>query len=108
MRATLALFIFQTLLLISDAGLYVISPKAVTQVFKEKYNGKNSLENSLANFGNPPYGTSIIGRVYYLGGEGKRSEACEALPSIDWSSDHKDSISVSPILLVDRGTCSFV
>jgi hypothetical protein len=44
----------------SLAGLYVTSPESVKAAFKEIY-GKNSIDNSLANFGNPPYGTTIIG-----------------------------------------------
>ena len=63
----------------------------------------NSIPSSLANFGNPPYGSSFIGRLYQVGNETK---ACLPLEAINFS----DTVGIfnHPIVMVDRGNCSFV
>lgn len=61
------------------------------------------IPSSLANFGNPPYGSSLIGRLYI---PKDHPEACVPLRPIEF----KEEIDLfnHPILLVTRGSCSFV
>jgi hypothetical protein len=71
---------------------------------------KNSLPNNgvltstLANFGNPPYGSYILGRVHKY--PGKVKGGCSALDPVKFE-DETNTYS-HPILLLDRGNCSFV
>lgn len=76
----------------------------------EPYDLKNSLPNegvlssTLANFGNPPYGSYIIGRVHKY--PSKLKAGCSALDPVKFE-DETNTYS-HPILLLDRGNCSFV
>ncbi|TNV78307.1 hypothetical protein FGO68_gene10975 [Halteria grandinella] len=56
---------------------------------------------SYSNFGNIPYGQSFIGRIYY---NASNSNGCTKINSIK----EVNRESVNPIILVDRGQCSFV
>lgn len=80
----------------------VVSPNSLVSKFLKKYH-TNPIPMELANFGNPPYGSNIVGRVYYLGGESNDGAAfaCEELPEIK-------NYSKNMILLIDRGECPFV
>jgi len=84
------------------ADVFIFSPDPLRREFEGRYH-RGAIKNSLANFGNPPYGTMMLGRVF-LPREGQEL-ACEPLSPIDWVDDPDPDN--SPILMVDRGVCSF-
>lgn len=63
------------------------------------------IPSSLANFGNPPYGSIIVGRVF-LPRKPEQYKGCIPLDHISFEGD--PDIVNSPILLLERGGCSFV
>lgn len=91
------------LLVISAAygKLFVHDPEALTNLF-EKYLD-HVIPSSLANFGNPPYGSSLIGKIYI---PKTKQDACTPLDQISFT----DEVSYfnHPIILVERGYCSYV
>ncbi|CAG9311672.1 unnamed protein product [Blepharisma stoltei] len=90
-------------LLISVAfcKILVYAPAELKEAVRNRYS-HSGLKSSLANFGNPPYGSSIVGRVFYREAE---KLACDAITPFNWNDE--ESIN-SPILLVERGDCPFV
>lgn len=94
-------------LLISFATgtLIAYSPAQLRDQFRSKY-GSGSFPGSLGNFGNPPYGTSLVGTVFQPENLDERN-GCLPLSPINFNKDDPDHNS-SPILLVDRGECAFV
>lgn len=86
-----------------EASIHIYSPDQLREEVTRRY-FENAIPNSLGNFGNPPYGSSILGRVFWPGTE--QELACGALTYIDFTED-PDPVN-SPILLLKRGTCSFV
>ncbi|CAG9319981.1 unnamed protein product [Blepharisma stoltei] len=95
-------FLIVCLLGLVVGKMYVYSPDALRQEMQSRYQ-HGEIRNSLANFGNPPYGSVIIGRVFY---RDSQSDACQAMQMFDWTDD-PDQIN-TPILLVRRGSCPFV
>lgn len=59
---------------------------------------------SIANFGNIPYGHSIIGRVWY---EEENADGCNDFKMEVTGAGDPDA-QPSPIVIVNRGTCPFV
>lgn len=100
----------ERLLLFSLLGLLqgkvtVHSPPSLKDEVSSKYPGA-VVPSSLANFGNPPYGRTMIGRVYVP--QTKQGKlACEPLHSLNFTSEGEES-GASPIVIVDRGKCAFV
>lgn len=88
------------------ADIFVFSPDTLKHDFESRYHS-GVIKSSLAVFGNPPYGTVMLGRVFRPS-EGQE-KACDSLSLIDWTEDpdHPDPNN-SPILLVDRGSCPFM
>lgn len=84
------------------ASIKVYSPESLKAQFDDRYHDGN-IRASLANFGNPPYGTKILGRLFKP--DQANEFACDPLPQIDWNSDEHY---VAPVLLVKRGICAFV
>ncbi|CAG9329323.1 unnamed protein product [Blepharisma stoltei] len=84
--------------------VWVYSPEDLRKEFRTKY-GQNPIPASLANFGNPPYGSVITGRVFVPIKEDER-RGCGPLTPIQWEGD-PDQYN-SPILLLERGGCGFV
>ena len=79
--------------------LYVYSPEDLRNKFQP-----NDIPQSYANFGVIPYGSNIIGRMYY---STTNRDACkEYNETIDLTGDPDPDI--SPFILADRGSCSFV
>ena len=89
------------LLVLSEAKVYVLSPPGLKAEMQSRNPGVGEVRASLGNFGNPPYGTAIVGRVFFA----KRHEMVCEPPEIDFASD-PDTVSV-PILLAKRGDCTF-
>lgn len=77
----------------------------------EPYNLVNDLPNAgqlpstLANFGNPPYGSYILGRVHKYPHQFK-TLGCSALDPVKF--DDESGTFSHPILILDRGNCSFI
>jgi hypothetical protein len=108
----MGLICLATLLVAVNASLWAYSPDQMLDEFRAKYDAK-AIEASLANFGNPPYGTTLVGRVFYTPNTDADNEedrhlclACSRLAPISFEND-PDMIN-SPIVMVDRGKCSFV
>jgi hypothetical protein len=95
------LFLF--LVLVVSAKVFVFSPDDLRNEFQSQETEIGEIPASLANFGNPPYGSKLLGRVFYFEAE---SQACAPLPPLDFSQDI-DSRN-SAILMIDRGGCFFV
>ncbi|OMJ73183.1 hypothetical protein SteCoe_28189 [Stentor coeruleus] len=93
------------LLLLSSAlaKLTVIEPPDLKEKFSEREPG--IIPSSLANFGNPPYGSHIIGRVYTYRSD-QNITGCLPLPPLNFESN--SGVTNNPILILDRGNCSFV
>jgi hypothetical protein len=89
----------------ASAGVYVISPETLSNTFQDAY-GTAGLPNTLANFGNPPYGSAILGQLHYFGEPGAPSYACTPLPFLPPPSSNV--IRGPVVVLIDRGSCSFV
>jgi hypothetical protein len=86
-----------------QASIYVYSPDQLREELTKKSHHA-TISASLGNFGNPPYGSSILGRVFWPGTA--QEDGCRALSPINYSSETDPSN--SPILLLKRGGCSFV
>lgn len=85
------------------AKIYVYAPDTLQAKINQKYS-TNSIPYSLANFGNPPYGSSIVSRVYWPEKQDERN-GCKPLSPIEYMDDpHPLDL---PILLLTRGMCSF-
>ena len=93
------------LLALAWAKITVYGPETLRNKVHTKYSSYE-VPSSLANFGNPPYGSVIVGRVFnpMLPSE---VMGCGPLSAIDFSVGDPDLI-ITPILLLDRGNCSFV
>jgi hypothetical protein len=48
-----------------SAEIYPFAPKSLIKSFEDAHGGDITIKSSLANFGNPPYGSTMIGRVFY-------------------------------------------
>lgn len=86
------------------ASVYVYGPDELRVTIESEY-PKGVIPSTLANFGNPPYGSIIVGRVY-LPRHTDDPKGCGILLPIDFTDD-PDAIK-SPILLLERGDCAFV
>lgn len=81
----------------------VYEPESLRKQIEDTHRG-GVIHSSLANFGNPPYGTTMMGTLYVTTEEEKL--ACAPLTPFDVKDyDWYDS---NPILLVERGNCPFV
>ena len=83
--------------------ILVFSPDSLRSQFESRYH-HGVIPSSLANFGNPPYGTVSVGRVF-MPASGEEL-GCSPLSRIPFVED-PDTVN-SPILLLDRGDCPFV
>jgi hypothetical protein len=90
---------------IASSSVIVYSPVELREELKSKYNS-GSIPASLGNFGNPPYGTSLVGTVFQPESI-KELDGCSPLTPIKFNKDDPDHNS-SPILLLERGNCAFV
>ena len=92
------------LLTVASAKVYLYGPADLKQRIEDEYRTEE-IPSSLANFGNPPYNKVILGRVFVPDLD-EHKQACNNLNPIDFNFD-PDGIN-TPILLVQRGGCSFV
>ena len=86
--------------------LLIFSPNELRKEFQERYTN-SEIPASLGNFGNPPYGTSLVGRLYYPKSISEQ-KGCTPLTPIQFSEDSDPDLVSTPILMLDRGDCAFV
>jgi hypothetical protein len=91
------------LFLSSLANVHIYAPDQLRSEFQNKYQ-HGLIPFTLANFGNPPYGSSIVGRVFVPRAEDD-PRGCDPLYPLDWTND--PDVVNSPILLLERGDCPF-
>jgi hypothetical protein len=99
-----AVCLMTLLLVLSTARVIVYSPKELKED-AERLTSKDGFNVSLANFGVIPYGHSLIGRIYY---DPENADGCQSFGEFDYSNDPDDSEHPTPIILADRGGCTFV
>lgn len=80
-------------------GRFVVEKNSVTVL--EPYSMKSKHDGSIANFGVPEYGGSMIGSLVY---PSKGADACKPF---DGDKPFKSTTSRPTLLLVDRGECYF-
>ena len=78
---------------------------------QNKFNGKIKLntdviKSSISNYGKVPYGQSLIGRLYYNVNNKELDYACKPLNGLDI--EPETNLDRQPIVLVERGNCTFV
>lgn len=73
------MFFLTLLLTLAFGEVVVYDPDDLKEAIKNRYN-HNLIKSSLANFGNPPYGSLIIGKVYYRESE---KLGCDSLTPFD-------------------------
>jgi hypothetical protein len=86
-----------------SAKVFIEGPDDLRDSIMQNNPGFGEIPSSLANFGNPPYGTAINGQLY-LTSIKNDTLACSDLQPIEFN---PEDIS-SPIVLVERGECPFV
>lgn len=87
---------------LASASIQILHPKDL----KTALRNEGYIEASLGNFGHVLYGSSILARVYYpyANTDGCREFSREDLPREFFDQEELSSL----VLMVDRGTCSFV
>ncbi len=88
------------MLALASCKLIIYNPNSL----KKKVGDNGVIQSSLANFGHTPYGHSIIGNVWYS--EEEKSGCSEFQMKVTDQGD--PDVTPSPIILVERGDCSFV
>jgi hypothetical protein len=83
------------------AGVLVTQPVELREQFANLY-PNSEVPSSLGNFGDPPYGRTMLGQLYST--VFNEDLACDPLDSIVFSADSSNS----PIVLIERGDCPFV
>ena len=100
----LKLFAIAVLTFASSLGsIQVMHPKDL----KKKLKNDGFIKASLGNFGHIMYGSSILGRVYYSlnNTDGCRPYRIDDFPPSFFADEESD---LNPIIMADRGNCSFV
>jgi len=100
----------KTLLLLSCSVLsfsrvIVYGPESLRSAVARVHDGKYEIPSSLANIGNPPYGSVIVGRVFEPVNHNNKL-GCSPIVPMDFSYGDPDHV-VTPIMLIERGNCSF-
>jgi len=67
-------------------------------------NCQKGIPFNFANFGTNPYGKNLIGIAHYA----SPRDGCSSLKPIDFTKDYEYEFMTSPIVVVDRGNCTFV
>ncbi|KMT06156.1 hypothetical protein BVRB_7g163250 [Beta vulgaris subsp. vulgaris] len=81
------------------SGKFVVEKNSITVL--QPYSLKSNHDGSIANFGVPEYGGSLVGSVVYP------DHGADACKSFDGDKPFKSHTSRPTILLVDRGECYF-
>lgn len=89
------------ILSVAYSKLTVYSPTSLRNKINKD---KGTIHSSVANFGHIPYGHSIIGKVWY---DEENKNGCHNF-KLNITGDGDPDNTPSPIVLVERGGCSFV
>jgi len=92
---------FHLLLVTVTAKVFILGPPGLKAEMQSRNPGLGEVKASLGNFGNPPYGTSIVGRAFY---DKHNPYVCDPV-TLNFA-DEPDTVSV-PILMSKRGGCTF-
>jgi hypothetical protein len=83
------------------ATIKVYSPNSLRSEFEDRYQD-GVIKSSLANFGNPPYGSKLLGHLFKPPHDSMF--ACDPLPPMSWNIEDQYT---APVLLIKRGQCTF-
>lgn len=86
------------MVLFTSGKLFINSPDDLLSEFIQRY-PHGSIKYSIGNFGNPPYGSTIIGPLIYPSGDNK--DGCS-----EFTPGHVSNYT-NFVMLVDRGACYF-
>jgi len=104
MKKSLILILFALLSLnLIESKLRVFDPPAL----KEKFTG-GEIHTNLATYGDIPYGVSMYGKILYDIDNTDAEMACKPITTINVLSAFSYGFDTYPIVMVDRGSCSFV
>lgn len=93
------LFVVSLFLQIVCADISIYTPESLKNAIKRNHN-ENKIPISIANFGLPPYGKTIIGNVYLS--KNDDSSNCNSFEPFDFDTDQL----ASSMLLLDLSHCS--
>lgn len=87
------------------ASIQIMHPKELKQKLGTR--GDGQIKASLGNFGHILYGSSILGQLIY---PKRNTDGCRDFSGDDFFTDifGQSSSELQPVIMVDRGTCSFV
>lgn len=95
--------LIEVVLITSVSGRFVVEKNSITVL--QPYSMKSKHDGSIANFGVPEYGGSMVGTIMY---PDHGADACKPFDSDnDNKKPFKSNTSRPTILLVDRGECYF-
>jgi hypothetical protein len=107
LKVVLSYLVLIILFSLNKATIYVRSPKELVKKFQ---NG--TIRGSISKFGKIPYGHNIIGRLIYdpkALENGENSNFCNNNQNNELADEiyNYDDVNKVPIILADRGNCSF-
>jgi len=79
----------------TEERVKIISPPELKELF-----GNKTIEASLSNFGDIPYGYNIMGKVYYNPNNLDDEMACKNITGIEIDKNYE--VDNSPIIMIDR------
>ena len=92
------IFCMLSLIKVTLSKIYVDFPEVLNKTFS------SGIDMNVATFGDIPYGTDLYGKVYYDTENTDIEMACKDLAYFQENFNFESQ----PILMVDRGSCSFV
>lgn len=99
----ITLFLLLQMFLVINSKIKVYEPESLKNKF---LNGE--IETNLATFGDIPYGASLYGRILYDIDNTDTEMACKPLTTINVGNIFAYGYDTFPVVMVDRGSCSFV
>lgn len=105
-KLSISSLIIVTLIALNSCTIFVRAPKKLASQFP---NGQ--IQGSISKFGKIPYGYNIVGSLYYDTKSLEKNSlflGCTDAFSLSIKLSKNADIDESPIVLIDRGTCSFV
>jgi hypothetical protein len=79
----------------TEERVKIISPPELKELF-----GNKTIEASLSNFGDIPYGYNIMGKLYYNPNNLDDEMACKNITGIEIDKNYE--VDNSPIIMIDR------
>ena len=94
---------FLSLFQLIEARLQIDEPLDIKRSFSS-----GSIDFNLATFGDIPYGLNMYGKIYYDADNNDSEMACKDLNTIKIEENIFSINDGNPIVMLDRGSCSFV